>query len=251
MSNDGTSMKRLAELRTQRKAAKVMTRTAAVGQATFWFEVGSARNLTVKEYEDPNMGESGIMGKFELRGTLHIKPKGAVWSAQFPVNHHVHVSQHASSGNYVFSPEERDSTGELLGMALMDYAVEDAIRKALGKLVYVPYGKTAEIVSPPPVIVGDIFYSSWGYDQTNVDYYQVTRTSGSMIEIRQVNKKVTRGLGQPTEFVIPLANQFIGPALRKKILVHSGRALVKLNSYSSAYKWDGREQGQTGGSYGH
>lgn len=28
-----------------------------------------------------------------------------------------------------------------------------------------------------PVKVGDIFYSSWGYDQTNVDYFAVTEVS--------------------------------------------------------------------------
>ena len=111
--------------------------------------------------------------------------------------------------------------------------------------------RQAEIVSPSPVIVGDIFYSSWGYDQTNVDFYQVTKTSSAMISIRQIDKKILRGHGKPTEWVIPVANQFRGPVMSKKLMAYQGRAMVKLNSYSSAYKWDGQEKGQTGGGFGH
>jgi len=37
------------------------------------------------------------------------------------------------------------------------------------------------------VKVGDIFKSSWGYDQTNVDYYQVVKLCGkSMAEVREI-----------------------------------------------------------------
>lgn len=111
--------------------------------------------------------------------------------------------------------------------------------------------KTAEINAPSAVIVGDMFYSSWGYDQTNVDYYQVVKTAPAMIVLREVKKKVIRGQGQPTEFVIPLANQFVGEPLRKKLMAYNGRAMVRLNSYSSAYKWDGKEKGQTGTGFGH
>jgi hypothetical protein len=37
------------------------------------------------------------------------------------------------------------------------------------------------------VKVGDIFRSSWGYDQTNIDYYQCTKLIGShMMEVREI-----------------------------------------------------------------
>lgn len=35
--------------------------------------------------------------------------------------------------------------------------------------------------------VGDVFKCSWGYDQTNIDYYQVTRLIGKhMVEVREI-----------------------------------------------------------------
>ena len=101
------------------------------------------------------------------------------------------------------------------------------------------------------MIIGDIFYSSWGYDQTNVDFYQVVKVTPAMIALRQIDKRVTRGLGHPQEYVMPTPNKFVGPVLNKKVQAHNGVPLVRLNSYSNAYKWDGREKSQTGSGWGH
>lgn len=34
--------------------------------------------------------------------------------------------------------------------------------------------------------VGDIFYTSWGYDQTNVDFFEVTKVSGKMLTVAAI-----------------------------------------------------------------
>lgn len=36
------------------------------------------------------------------------------------------------------------------------------------------------------VAVDDIFYTSWGYDQTNVDFYQVVEVKGMKLKIRKI-----------------------------------------------------------------
>lgn len=38
-----------------------------------------------------------------------------------------------------------------------------------------------------PYKIDDVISSSWGYDQTNVDFYKVIAVKGSMIEIRQLS----------------------------------------------------------------
>jgi len=102
------------------------------------------------------------------------------------------------------------------------------------------------------VIVGDIFVSSWGYDQTNIDFYQVVGTTPKMLSLRPIDKRVVSGRGEPQEKVIPLANKFTGPAIRKKLKEGwQGRPWINLNSYSGASKWDGKPATQTGGVYGH
>lgn len=101
------------------------------------------------------------------------------------------------------------------------------------------------------VAVGDFFVSSWGYDQTNVDFYQVTGTTRTMVKLRALKKKIVGGKGGPYEKVMPIANTMYGPEIRKKLKEWSGRPYIKLNSRINAYKWDGRPETQTGGAFGH
>lgn len=37
-----------------------------------------------------------------------------------------------------------------------------------------------------PLKVGDLLYTSWGYDQTNTDFYAVTKVSGRRVAIREI-----------------------------------------------------------------
>lgn len=96
--------------------------------------------------------------------------------------------------------------------------------------------------------VGDILVSSWGYDQTNIDYYQVTRVIGpQMIEMREIGKEFKGTHGQ-SDIVVPAEGRFEGPAMRKKV---SPGGYVRLTSYSSASRWDGKPDHQTNSMYGH
>jgi hypothetical protein len=40
--------------------------------------------------------------------------------------------------------------------------------------------------------VGTLLVYSWGYDQTNIDIYEVTKKSGSAVEIREVCQELTQ-----------------------------------------------------------
>ena len=37
--------------------------------------------------------------------------------------------------------------------------------------------------------VGDILVSSWGYDQTNIDYYKIVRKSAGSVWIQKLKKQ--------------------------------------------------------------
>lgn len=96
--------------------------------------------------------------------------------------------------------------------------------------------------------VGDMLYSSWGYDQTNIDFYQVTAITAAGLTIREVEKHVVGGQGTHTELVAPLPNQFAGEPMKKRAAPNGS---VKINSYERAHKWDGKPKGRTGSGYGH
>lgn len=54
-----------------------------------------------------------------------------------------------------------------------------------------PAAKKSEPVNDYGVKVGDMFYSSWGYEQTNVDFFQVVELVGkTSVRVREVNPPI-------------------------------------------------------------
>lgn len=82
--------------------------------------------------------------------------------------------------------------------------------------------------------IGDVLVASWGYDQTNYDYYQVTRLVGKRsVEIRELGQsKVETNWLQGD--CVPLKNRFIGEPMIKRV---SANGSVKVRSWGVwAYK---------------
>ena len=95
--------------------------------------------------------------------------------------------------------------------------------------------------------VGDILDSMWGYDQTNINFYQVVGTTEKSVAIREVGQKVVKSdIG--VDYVVPVMGRFKGPKKLKRV---SQRGSVKVNSYEYASLWDGKPKGQTAMGYGH
>ena len=96
------------------------------------------------------------------------------------------------------------------------------------------------------VQVGFIFHYSWGYDQTNNDFYQVIAKKGQFVTIREIGQEsVSKGAGYSSmsDFRRPLKDSFIEKAapMIKKIQFSSGKPFLKMNSYGWCDLWDGRE----------
>lgn len=89
------------------------------------------------------------------------------------------------------------------------------------------------------VQVGDIFYNSWGYEQTNVDFYQVVALSGQSVTIRKIQSKMVRENAFMSGFVVAVKDAFVERAepTKKRLKFYEGKP-----SIGSCYPWDGREQ---------
>ena len=98
--------------------------------------------------------------------------------------------------------------------------------------------------------VGDFFYSSWGYDQTNIDFYQVTEVKGKQVTIREVGKREV-SQSQTSVSVVPMKDNFTGPSMKKIPQVRGSSVYVKVRSSGYAYLWDGRPRSETAFGYGH
>ena len=84
--------------------------------------------------------------------------------------------------------------------------------------------------------VGDVLYSSWGYDQTNIDFYVVLKVTASTITIREL-ASVRDYTGDMQGVAMP-GTEF---APRSEEMVKRPRfGRVKIEDYAGAYKWDGK-----------
>ncbi|URC15246.1 hypothetical protein GD1_122 [Paraglaciecola Antarctic GD virus 1] len=88
------------------------------------------------------------------------------------------------------------------------------------------------------VEVGDILYSSWGWEQTNIDFYQVTKLVGAKsVEFREIGQDRTYD-GQMCGSTKPVKDQFVGGMMKKQY----GKYGAKISSFQTARKWDGRSK---------
>lgn len=88
--------------------------------------------------------------------------------------------------------------------------------------------------------VGDILVSTWGYDQTNADFYKVLKVSKAMVTItrlesNEVSEKGNWMFGKATAMV----NNERGPVENRRFKSSADSYYIKINSYSSAHPWDG------------
>ncbi len=70
------------------------------------------------------------------------------------------------------------------------------------------------------VKIGDIFVNSWGYEQTNIDFYQVTALRGTtMVELRKLNKLVTAEDGTMSRYSLPIKGAYVAdePPFRRAV----------------------------------
>lgn len=88
--------------------------------------------------------------------------------------------------------------------------------------------------APHDVKVGDVFRCSWGYDQTNIDYYQVTNLIGAaFVEVRKI-AAMAEETGYLQGDCVPAVGDFIGEPMRKKVSVYNGEPSIRIYDFASA-----------------
>ena len=99
--------------------------------------------------------------------------------------------------------------------------------------------RRAERNRPHSLKVGDVLVSSWGWEQTNIDFFEVIAVRGAVIDLHKVAKTNT-STGDMTGLAVPKPGQYVGDVLRGKRPTPDNR--VRLTSFSSARPWDGKPE---------
>jgi len=111
-----------------------------------------------------------------------------------------------------------------------------------------------ELELPPTAKVGEILYTSGGYEQTNVYFYEVVGVSGATATLRKINKRhVPAESTQYETAVMPIPGSYAGEPMKKRVqkATYGGPYKVKISDNVTAFLWDGKVKRETAAGYGH
>ena len=94
------------------------------------------------------------------------------------------------------------------------------------------------------VKVGDMFCDIWGYEQTNVDFYQVVDLKGSTTVVLKPVNKNARMIGDMSYMVSPIKNDFIEGKYKTRLMTNGEETIqrrVKDIGNNSIYAGSGSE----------
>lgn len=116
---------------------------------------------------------------------------------------------------------------------------------ALAKAEQVKAERRAARNAPHTLEVGTVLMSSWGYDQTNVDWFKVIGTSGrNTVELVAVEGQRANdapdGYSSMSTRVVPDPDHIKGKPAKYRVDMASGVPSVKIQSFAWAYVWDGK-----------
>lgn len=192
-------------------------------------------------------GDPRLMGYGVPKGTPEVKPEGTdlvmfPWEMQTARGMSYGLvafmgKQSRAFHNYSYGTRKQDRD------KAMDELIEN--RKAHFKRKEDERAEKKQFTTG--LFYGDILYTSWGYDQTNVDFYEVVEVVGpKMIKVREVSKKIVTGDGF-SDKVVAVPGKYVGPEI--KAMVGMGDR-AKIEGHGAS-KWDGKPVYQTGAYGGH
>lgn len=108
-----------------------------------------------------------------------------------------------------------------------------------------PVKKKAPAVNVHGVKVGDLFYTSWGYEQTNVDFFQVVELVGSSsVRVREVcpemvEEDAVSGMSANRRYKVPENGELLPPSTRSTFIADNERGDLRRvvnRGYGVAFK---------------
>ena len=131
-----------------------------------------------------------------------------------------------------------------------DKAVEDYFdgiqASADRKAAYKAKQKAEKEKAVESIKVGDIIVCSWGYDQTNVEFYQVVEKKGVTCKVQEIGQKVVEET-QGCDYVRPNPEVKCGKPVTKRINGSGGFTFDVFNLYPD----EGNPRYQTASGWGH
>ena len=95
---------------------------------------------------------------------------------------------------------------------------------------------------PHTLQVGQIIVSTWGYDQTNVDFYEIVAVTQRTVDLRPIASEPVPGSeGFMSDRRIPKPGQYVGEKTRKAVRKMNGTSFVSFR-FGTGRPWNGEPQ---------
>lgn len=146
--------------------------------------------------------------------------------------------------NYVYPGEN--------GLEIFSRSVDRAITNAKARAEVIAQRKEQnKLTSDHDIKVGDIFYTSWGYDQTNSEFYKVVEVKGSRIYLRELKSEIQSNDGAGSDAIVP-SEEFEDDKIHT-VSARANGTVTNLDgvSFLSLSKWSGKPVYVTDAYSGH
>lgn len=90
--------------------------------------------------------------------------------------------------------------------------------------------------------IGSILYSSWGYDQTNIDFYEVVGFKGKTLVLLREIEQIKTPTGDMYGTTKPRPGKFKSGAFQRRCMANH---IVSITKSETAYLWDGKPKSYT------
>jgi len=89
-----------------------------------------------------------------------------------------------------------------------------------------------------PFKPGDVIYNSWGYEQTNIDFYEVIRATAKTVLLREIEGKTTAS-GFMSGYIVPAPGAYKSEeTTRHHVRQYGNNHFIVLFKYGCGYKYD-------------
>jgi hypothetical protein len=92
--------------------------------------------------------------------------------------------------------------------------------------------------------VGAILVNTWGWEQTNVDFYEIVKRTKNAITVRETAKECDYDPQKMSGYATPRKGQYIGEPTRKMLNANTPRFGIKFE-YGHSDLWDGEPKHYT------
>ena len=172
-------------------------------------------------------------------------PKGAIKAASKKSSAVAYLYQYQANGAVLAKGYVGNAA-----KAAFNYSFGDAARRALYVAEWLQKCDKAEarkaarlaerknkLAGGHDLKVGDVLSGSWGYDQTNVEFWQVTKLVGRrMVEIREL-ARMSEETGYMSGNAVPVPNEFTSKESKRRMVdEHSGVKLRAWGCYLRKYE---------------